>query len=163
MGGCTVKSVYIETTVVSYFTARSSRDMIVAARQESTRELWPRLTSEYESYISVLVREEACKGDEDQAQQRLHVLEAFTMLDTDEAARPLALKIIEGHAIPDEYPEDALHIAVAAVNGIDVLVTWNFAHLNNPFTRILVRQIVEDAGYRCPEICSPDELLEAVR
>jgi hypothetical protein len=62
-----------------------------------------------------------------------------------------------------EYPEDALHIAVAAVNGIDVLVTWNFAHLNNPFTRMMVRHLVENAGYRCPELCSPDELLEAIR
>ena len=72
------------------------------------------------------------------------------------------IKIIEGHGIPEEYPEDAIHVAIAAVNGIDVLVTWNFSHLNNPFTRMLVRQVVENAGYQCPEICSPDELLEAV-
>jgi hypothetical protein len=62
--------------------------------------------------------------------------------------------------IPAEYPEDALHIAVAAVNGMDVVVTWNFAHLNNPFTRTMIRQVIENAGLRCPEICSPDELLE---
>ena len=85
------------------------------------------------------------------------------MLDSGEAARTLALKIIESHGIPEEYPEDALHVAVAAGNGMDALVTWNFAHLNNPFTRMLLRQIVENAGYQCPEICSPDELLEAVR
>jgi predicted nucleic acid-binding protein len=158
-----VKSVYVETTIVSYFTARPSRDVIVAARQEATRELWPRLFSEYECYISVLVREEIGKGDEEQVMLRLQAIQAFQVLDTDEAARKLALKIIEGRGIPEEYPEDALHIAVAAVNGMDVLVTWNFAHLNNPFTRLMVRQIVENAGYQCPEICSPDELLEAVR
>ena len=38
--------------------------------------------------------------------------------------------------------------------------TWNFAHLNNPFTRIVVREIVQNEGYLCPEICSPEELLE---
>jgi hypothetical protein len=156
-----VRSVYVETTVVSYFTARPSRDVIVAARQESTRELWPRLISEFDSYISVLVREEASKGDDVQASLRKQAIEPFTTLDTDAAANTLALKIVEGHGIPEEYPEDALHIAVAAVNGMDVLVTWNFAHLNNPFTRMIVRQIVEDAGYQCPEICSPDELIEA--
>ena len=161
--GQTMKSVYVETTAVSYFTARPSRDVVVAARQEATRELWPKLVSEYESYVSVLVHEEAGKGDEDQARQRLQAVKAFKVLDADEAARMLALKIIEGRGVPDEYPEDAIHIAVAAVNGIDVLITWNFAHLNNPFTRMLVRQIVENAGYQCPEICSPDELLEAVR
>jgi hypothetical protein len=158
-----VKSVYIETTVVSYYTARPSRDLIVAARQEATRDLWPKLVSDYESYVSVLVREEAGKGDEDQATLRLHAIETFPVLDSGEAANTLASKIIEGRGIPREYPEDALHIAVAAVNGMDVLVTWNFAHLNNPFTRMMVRQIVENAGYQCPEVCSPDELLGGIQ
>lgn len=75
-------------------------------------------------------------------------------------AQTLAEKIIAGHGLPEEYPEDALHIAIAAVNGMDVLITWNFAHFNNPFTRMKVRKIVEHAGYACPEICSPEELLE---
>jgi hypothetical protein len=91
---------------------------------------------------------------------RLAAIEAFPMLDIDEEARSLAERIITGRGIPDKYPEDALHIAVAAVNGMDVLVTWNFAHLNNPFTRRSVRRIVEQEGYFCPEICSPQELLE---
>ena len=158
-----MKSVYAETTVVSYFASRPSRDMIVAARQEATRALWPRLLSEYDSYVSVLVREEAAKGDADQASLRLQAMQAFSVLDIDDAANTLAAKIIDGHAIPEEYPEDALHIAIAAVHGMDVLVTWNFAHLNNPFTRMMVRQIVENAGYQCPELCSPDELLEAAK
>ena len=155
-----MKSIYVETTIISYFTARPSRDVVAAAHQEATRELWPKLISEYDSYVSVLVREEAGKGDKEQATLRLQAIKIFPMLDVDEAADALALKIIEGRGIPEEYPEDALHIAVAAVNGIDVLVTWNFAHLNNPFTRMMVRQLVENAGYRCPELCSPDELLE---
>jgi hypothetical protein len=82
------------------------------------------------------------------------------MLEIDEEAGVLADRIITGRVIPAEYPEDALHIAVAAVNGTDGLVTWNFAHLNNPFTRRAVRGIVEHEGYFCPEICSPQELLE---
>jgi hypothetical protein len=111
--------------------------------------------------VSILVREEASKGEDEQASLRLQAIAAFTILEADETARDLASKIVEGHGIPEEYPEDALHVAIAAVNGMDALVTWNFAHLNNPFTRTIVRQIVEDAGYECPEICSPDELLEA--
>lgn len=87
-------------------------------------------------------------------------LASFRMLDVDEDAQQLAQKLIDGKGIPKEYPEDALHIALAAVNGMDVIVTWNFAHLNNPFTRVRVRAIVETEGYSCPEICSPEELLE---
>ena len=138
-----MKSIYIETSVVSYYTARPSRDVIIAARQEGTRELWPRLAANYESYVSVLVLEESSKGDEEQAPLRLQAAKAFAVLGVDEAAQRLASTIIEGGGIPDQYPEDALHIAVAAVNGMDVLVTWNFTHLNNPFTRMIVRQIVE--------------------
>ncbi|MFH1436013.1 MAG: type II toxin-antitoxin system VapC family toxin [Pseudomonadota bacterium] len=154
------KRVYIETTVVSYFTARPSRDIIVAGRQEATRDIWPDLVTLYETYISALVYEEAGKGDPDQARVRLASIEPFPMLDIGDEVRFLAEKVIAGRGIPPDYPEDALHIAVAAVNGIEVVITWNFAHLNNPFTRRAIRRIVEDEGYICPEICSPEELLE---
>jgi len=154
------KRVYVETTVVSYFTSRPSRDLMVAGHQEATRGLWPKLVDEYETYISALVHQEAGKGDAGQATMRIESIKPFRMLDIDDAIRFLAEKIIDGGGIPKEYPEDALHIAVAAVNGIDVLITWNFAHLNNPFTRMMIRQIIENEGFACPEICSPEELLE---
>jgi len=154
------KRVYVETTIVSYLTARPSRDLMVAGHQEATRELWPELAARYENYVSALVYEEAGRGDPEQARMRLAAIEPFPMLDIDDEARALAEEIIAGGGIPADYPEDALHVAVAAVNGIDVVITWNFAHLNNPFTRIMVRQIVEGVGYQCPEICSPEELLE---
>lgn len=154
------KNVYIETTVVSYLTSKPSRDIMIAGHQEATRELWPKLISKHESYISALVVQEAGKGDSSQAQMRLTAIAKFPMLDIDDEARFLAEKIIAKKGIPVEYPEDALHIAVAAVNGIEVIITWNFAHLNNPFTRKKVRKIVEDEGYICPEVCSPEELLE---
>ncbi|OGL47287.1 MAG: hypothetical protein A2161_12520 [Candidatus Schekmanbacteria bacterium RBG_13_48_7] len=154
------KRVYIETTVVSYLVAKTSRDIMIASHQESTRELWPELSIKYESFISALVYEEAKKGDSEKAQMRLTAIQSFSMLDIDDDARSLAEKIITGNAISSEYPEDALHIAVAAVNGIEIIITWNFAHINNPVTRIMVRKIVESEGYACPEICSPEELLE---
>ena len=154
------KRLYIETTVVSYLTAKPSRNIMIAGHQEATRELWPELSAKYETYVSALVFEEARKGHPDQAQMRIEAIEAFPMLDIDDEARALAQKIITRKGIPAEYPEDALHIAVAAVNGIEVVITWNFARLNNPFTRKMVRQIIEGEGYGCPEICSPEELLE---
>ena len=49
-------------------------------------------------------------------------------------------------------------LAVATVNGMDFLVTWNMAHINNPFTRMMIRQVAENAGYVAPEICTPEEL-----
>ncbi|MEI6609353.1 MAG: type II toxin-antitoxin system VapC family toxin [Deltaproteobacteria bacterium] len=157
------KRLYIETTVVSYLTAKPSRDIIIAGHQGATRDIWPALSGKFETYVSALVFEEARKGDRNQAQLRVAAIESFPMLDIDDEARILAETIIAKKGIPSQYPEDALHIAVAAVNGIEIVVTWNFAHLNNPFIRKILRRIIEDEGYECPEICSPEELLEVKR
>lgn len=157
------KRIYLATTVASYFTGRPSRDLVLAARQEETRELWPRLLSDFDTYISALVYAEASGGDAEQADKRLEAIKPFPVLGIDEDAKALASELMAGNAVPNEYPDDAMHIAVAAVNGADVLVTWNFAHINNPFTRMMIRRVVENHGYRCPEICSPNELMESGR
>jgi len=154
------KRIYVETTVVSYLVARPSMDVMVAGHQAVTHTLWPELLAKYDAYVSALVYEEARKGDPEQAVRRLDAIKPFRLLDIGAEAHTMAAGIIANRGIPKEYPEDALHIAVAAVNEIDVLVTWNFAHLNNPFTRMKVRQAVERQGCVCPEICSPEELLE---
>jgi predicted nucleic acid-binding protein len=155
------KTVYVETTVLSYLTARVSDNVVTAGRQQATISLWPKLLAEFDTYVSALVIEEGRRGDAEQARKRMEAIATFPLLDVDDEARALAENILLAKAVPAEYPEDALHIAVAAVNGIHVVVTWNFAHLNNPFTRLRIRQVVENAGYQCPEVCSPDELLEA--
>jgi len=133
---------------------------MVAAHQAVTRELWPELSAKYEAYISALVLGESRRGDPEQARLRLAAIEPFAMLDIDDEVRSLAEKIIANKGIPAECPEDALHIAVAAVNDIDVIITWNIGHLNNPFSRKMIRKVVEGEGYECPEVCSPEELLE---
>ena len=70
----------------------------------------------------------------------------------------LARKLIEGKAVPKEYPDDALHIAIAACHSVDYLVSWNFKHITNAETIPLVRKICEANGYSCPEICTPQML-----
>jgi len=154
------RRVYVETSVVSYFTARPSRDVVVAGHQHSTQRFWPKLGTDFEAFVSALVYQEASRGDREQARRRLAAIASMQMLDVDDDARTLAETILAERGVPSEYPEDALHLAVATVNGMDVVVTWNFAHLNNPFTRTMIRQIIENEGFRCPEVCSPDELLE---
>lgn len=155
------QKLYIETSVVSYMAARPSRDLLIAARQEATVEFWSKLhSSGFTEYVSTLVHQEVQQGDPEQAQKRTDVISSLIVLEIDQEAQALAEKILAAGAVPAEYPDDALHMAAAAVNGMDVLITWNFAHLNNPISRIKIRRIVEDNGYQCPEVCSPDELLE---
>ena len=110
-------------------------------------------------HISALVLKEAGKGNPDQARIRLDAISSFPVLSAIPEAERLAQTILNAHGIPDEYPEDALHIAIAAIAGMNFIVTWNFSHINNPFTKMMIRQAVDNAGYECPEIVSPDAFL----
>jgi predicted nucleic acid-binding protein len=151
------QKIYIETSVISYLVASPSKNLVVAAHQASTTDLWKNI-NKFDVFISDLVIQEASRGDEGQSLNRLNIMEKFPVLKVDDEAKELARALLTGNAIPEKCPEDALHISVAAVNGIDVIVTWNFKHINNPFTRKMIRNIIESRGIVCPEICSPEEL-----
>ncbi|MDA3874531.1 MAG: type II toxin-antitoxin system VapC family toxin [Kiritimatiellae bacterium] len=154
------RKVYIETTVVSYFTGQPTRDLIIAARQEETRALWPRLLNEYDAFVSALVLTESREGNSELAKNRMEALASFPVLDVTEEAEKLAHDLLSKGAVPEPYPEDALHIAIAAANGMEIILSLNFKHINNPFLFGKIRSVVQDAGYTCPEICSPEQLLE---
>lgn len=149
---------YIETTVVSYLTARPSRDLIMAARQEITREVWDRLLNECECFVSAVVVLEAGNGDEAAAALRLAAINGLPVLHVGDEAERLAQLLVSEKAIPAEYGEDALHVATAALNGMDFVVTWNFTHINNAATRHKIRAVIESQKLVCPELCSPEEV-----
>lgn len=151
--------VYIETSVVSYLTGRASRDVVIAGHQQATQSFWQLLSKDLLPYISALVAKEASQGDKVVAQRRLEAISPIPVLPLTAESESLAQAIIEAKGVPREYPEDALHIAIAAIGGMDFIVTWNFSHINNPFTKMMIRQAVENAGYECPEIVSPDSFL----
>src|SRR5262249_39534829 len=69
--------VYVETSVISYLTSRMSRDLIVAGHQQITQEWWGTHHDKFELFVSQPVLEEASVGDQEAAQQRLHVLETL--------------------------------------------------------------------------------------
>ncbi len=83
------------------------------------------------------------------------------MLQLDDDALILAEQLINTNALPQEAVEDALHIAVATVNGVDYLLTWNFKHIANATMRGRIEQVCRDVGYEPPIICSPQELMES--
>jgi hypothetical protein len=154
------QKVYIETSVVSYLTGRPSRDMVIAAHQELTHQWWDTRASEFDLLVSELVREEAEGGDADASRKRMAAIATVAVLRTGEAAIALAERLVSQGPIPQEFAADALHIAVAAVNGIDYLLTWNCKHLANAVHRQRIEALVEEAGYACPVICTPEELME---
>jgi hypothetical protein len=71
----------------------------------------------------------------------------------------VADSLIAENAIPAEAEEDALHIAVASLNGIEFLLTWNFSHINNAFKKSKIIESIENQGFIPPEICSPEEFI----
>lgn len=151
--------VYVESSVVSYYTGRQNRDVVIAGRQQSTQAFWRLLSQDLLPYVSALVVKEVGNGDPALARHRMDVIAAFPVLATTSEAERLARDILANHGIPEEYPEDALHVAIAAIAGMDFIVTWNFSHINNPFTKMMIRQTVDNAGYECPEIVPPDAFL----
>jgi predicted nucleic acid-binding protein len=121
------------------------------------------LLSRYDAYVSALVVQEAGQGDPAASTARRQALRHIPALDVTDAVKELARKLIAKHAIPASHVEDALHVAVAAINGMDFLLTWNFSHLNNASKRSKIREAIEAAGCECPESCSPEELLEDLK
>ena len=154
------QKVYIETSVVSYLNARPSKNPITFGRQQLTHEWWKGRRVSFDVVVSELVFQEASAGDGEAAQKRLHFLEPLPSLKISEDAILLSEKLISNGPIPNEYGEDALHIAVCAVNGIDFLLTWNCKHLANAMHRQEIEKLVEIHGYACPVICTPAELME---
>src|SRR5437762_2844213 len=128
-------TVYVETTVVSYLTARPSRDLVIAARQQITREWWATCRDRFEVYSSEHTTGEAAQGDPEFAAARLKELAALPQLKTSDEATSLAQRLLDAGAIPAQAEEDALHVAVAVVSGMDYLVTWNMRHIANATMR----------------------------
>jgi len=113
--------VYIETTVVSYLTARPSRDVVIAGHQQVTHEWWDTCRANYELCVSQLVLDEAGAGDAQAAQERLLVLQPMLVLETTAEALELAKELLQAGALPAMAADDALHIAVAATKAIPYL------------------------------------------
>ena len=153
--------VYVETTVVSHLTARPSGDVIIAGHQQSTRDWWDTGPSKFQLVASELVVQEVSAGDEEAARERLEALDSLTLLETTEEALALAQQLVDASAVPQKASEDALRIALAAVNGIEYLVTWNCQHIANATMRSKIEEVCRSAGYEPPIICTPEELLEA--
>jgi predicted nucleic acid-binding protein len=153
------KSVYVETSIPSYLTSRTSRDIRAAAWQQITEEWWEVARKDYSLFISELVIVEASAGNPDAAGRRLAVLKDIPALEIDEEVQALAERLISNGGIPAAAEADALHVAVASVHRIDYLLTWNCRHIDNAARKPMIRSICLDSGYTYPEICTPMELL----
>ena len=158
-----IPSVYIETSIASYLTARPTSELLAAAFQKMTVDWWEIHRRRYLLFTSQVTIEEAGRGDPDAASRRLAALENIPILPVTEGVVELAVGLLELKALPNTAQVDALHIAVSAAHRMDFLLTWNFRHIANATNRSAIREICRSYGYIGPEICTPRELLGEFR
>ena len=150
-------TVYVETSVISYLTARRSRDIVIAAHQQLTRRWW-RSRSSYRLFVSQIVRDEASAGDQAARLRRLRALRGIPALAITDQATRLAGELVRRGALPRKATVDAFHIGIAAAHQIEYLVTWNCKHIANATMRGTIEVICRSAGLTPPTICTPEEL-----
>jgi hypothetical protein len=155
--------VYLETTIPSYLAARGSRDLLVAAHQQMTRDWWDSRRAEFELYVSELVLQEIQAGDEQLAKRRLELIADVPLLSVNDAVLELAEGLIREGPIPRKAAGEAVHIAIATVYGCEYLLTWNCRHIANAELHRAMRQVVERHGFELPSLCTPEELMGGER
>lgn len=151
--------IYIETSFISYLTSRPNRDLIIAAHQQISNEWWQNRKDDFNLFISQLVIEEASKGDENAASKRMELIRNIPILELNDQTIDLVNIIQNEKIISDKNIEDIFHIAIATMNGMDYLLTWNCKHIANATIRNKIEEVCRLQGFQCPIICTPEELL----
>jgi predicted nucleic acid-binding protein len=151
--------IYIETSVISVYTARLSNDLIKAARQRITQEWWEKVIPKYECVISPYVLQEIRLGDRSAATKRIEASNPFGLLTTNDFTEELSQEYFRKSGIPKKSLLDCYHLAIAATNGVDFIVSWNFKHIANPTIRKIFRNINDSHNLVSPEISTPEEML----
>jgi len=150
---------YIETTIVSYLVVRPSRDLVLSAHQQVTREWWENERVNYHCTASEEVAREAMLGDTGMAQARIKVLEEVQIVGITAEVEAMAATFMATGALPPTMRPDATHLAAATLSGADYLRTWNCRHLANAHVLRRLQKEAERRGWQLPGVCTPLELM----
>lgn len=153
------RTVYLESTVLSYLAAAPSRDLLIAAHQHVTSEWWRTRRLGFDLYVSQFVLDEISRGDAEAAKRRLNAVKGISLLDITDDVFDLAAGLVASRIIPKKAGTDAIHIALAAVHSMDFLLSWNCKHIANAAIVRAVEAVCGMRGFQCPVICTPEELM----
>jgi predicted nucleic acid-binding protein len=151
--------IYVETSVISYLTARPSNDIINLSRQRASQMLW-QAQDRFELVISAVVLNECRMGNARAAALRLACAQPLPVLATTDEALQLAMTLLRKRALPKDALADATHIAIAAVFEVQAIASWNFRHIASAWARSRIESALRDLGYNSPIIATPEELIE---
>jgi hypothetical protein len=151
--------VYIETSIVSHATAWPSSVIQIAALQHQARNWWATERANFELVTSQLVIDEASVGDPLAAAERLKLLDGLPIVPINDDVRTLAHAIVSASIMPPKAAADALHVAAAAVAGVQYLLTLNCKHIANAHELPRVYRLLDEHGFGQLLICTPAEFL----
>jgi predicted nucleic acid-binding protein len=149
---------YLDTTVFNFVFAEGNVE-----KRDITKKLFNNLPLMAEGiYISDEVLREISRAPEPRRSELEGLVREINpfLLVIDEETESLAERYVREGIIPERYRADATHIAVAVINGMDAIVSWNFEHIVKLKTRVMVNGINRLLGYHEIEICSPEEVIE---
>ena len=153
------KRVYIETTIPSYITSDLSNDIIILGHQKLSIDWWKNYKKHFDLFSSEIVIDEIIKGDNEKAEKRIALIKDMKILDFNEEVEALGAKYFSYFNLPKKALFDAFHIALTVYYKMDFLLTWNCTHLANANVRVRLLEYNLKAGYKTPDICTPEELL----
>ena len=151
--------VYVETSIISHATARPSSDPATAVLQDQAKRWMAEQRPLYEAVTSQLVIDEASLGDPDAAKRRLAMLDGIPILPANPDANSVADEIISRSMMPAIARLDALHVATAALAGVQYLLTQNCTHIANAHELPRVYRLLNELGLSGMLICTPIEFL----
>jgi hypothetical protein len=152
-------TVYSETSIVSHASAWLSSDSQIASLQQQARSWWSMERLKFELVTSQLVLDEAAAGDPSAAAGRLKLLEGLPTVPINDDVRTLARAIMSASIMPPKAAADALHVAAAAVAGVQYLLTLNCRHIANARELPRIYRLLDDHGFGQLLICTPAEFL----
>jgi predicted nucleic acid-binding protein len=150
--------IYVESSTISYLTARPTEEPIRKAKQILTHRWWEKRNF-FELFISESVIEEIRHGDPKAASLRTQSVEGIPVLSLIDQVQRLAKTLLLLDVVPQNEEQDAFHIAYAAVYEMDYLLTWNQKHIANQQKRRQLEEIILGLHLKTPYITTPEQFL----
>jgi predicted nucleic acid-binding protein len=155
--------------ILKFYFDTSIFNFAIATDVPKEREITLRLLKEikngrYDAFISEVVLREINRATQEKAIKLRDLINKIgpEELIVDDNSQALAHEYIKRGVIPAKYEDDALHIAVASINNLDAIISWNFTHIVKLKTKREVAGINTLMGYKPIEICSPWEVISDV-
>jgi predicted nucleic acid-binding protein len=149
-------SLYLETSVIGAYLDNDD-----TLRRDLTIRWFEHELSQYDVFISPLVRRELERLEEPHRTSYLNLISPFRSVELSDEAAMLADGYIVRGIFYRKYLADALHIALASFNKIDYFVTWNFGHIANVRKQARIRIFNTAAGFFSPTIVTPEFLVHS--